>query len=290
MSYTVAAFYRFTPLADPALLRATLLDQFVPLELRGSLLLAPEGVNATVAGSAAAIDAMLAILAELTGLSRDEVKFSQSPHQPFNRLRIRLKREIITFKQPAADPASLPGTYVEPRDWNRLIADKDVTVIDTRNRYETAIGIFDGACDPQIDFFTDFAAYVRAQLDPAQQKKVAIYCTGGIRCEKAAAFMRAEGFAQVYHLKGGILKYLEEVPAEQSAWRGDCFVFDQRIAVDHALKPGDYILCEECGSALTPQDRTHPQYQAGISCSYCHQLDRRDAPKGKLARSPAQAE
>jgi UPF0176 protein len=201
---------------------------------------------------------------------RDDVKFSEAPEKPFQRLKLRLKREIITFQQDKANPHQMPGTYVAPRDWNNLIADPEITLVDTRNVYETMIGAFKGAADPGIERFTDFAGYVRSNLDPAKNKKIAMYCTGGIRCEKAAAFMRAEGFEEVYHLKGGILKYLEEVPAEESLWRGECYVFDRRVAVGQNLTTGRYAMCFSCGYALAEADREHPHFEEGVSCAHCH--------------------
>lgn len=271
ITYNVAAFYRFTPIADPAALRLRLRQAFAPLiSLCGTLLIAPEGVNGTLAGQGNAINDMLDILAQETGLPRSDVKFSTAPEKPFNKLKLRLKREIITFNQPQADPARLAGTYVPPEEWNRLIVDPEVTLLDTRNHYETALGIFTGAQDPKIEHFTDFAHYVRTQLDPAKHKKIAMYCTGGIRCEKASAFMRAEGFAEVYHLQGGILKYLEEIPASESRWQGDCYVFDKRVAVGHGLTTGRYDMCFCCGYPLSAEDKTHAHYEAGVSCAWCY--------------------
>jgi UPF0176 protein len=270
MLYTIAAFYRFTPFADAPACHKAYKQAFAPLGLCGTLLIAPEGINGTLAGSAGAIESMLSLLYAQTGLTRQDVKFSSAPEKPFNRLKIRLKREIITFNQPTADPSRLPGTYVAPKDWNRLLDDLAVTVLDTRNLYETAIGKFANASDPQIENFTDFAAYVRSKLDPARNKKIAMYCTGGIRCEKASAFMRAEGFDEVYHLQGGILRYLEEVPESESRWEGDCYVFDKRMAVGHGLTTGTYSMCFCCGYPLSADDLTHPLYEAGVSCVYCH--------------------
>ena len=281
MTYTVAALYRFTPITDTSALRDMLKPAFAALGLCGSLLIAPEGINGTLAGSAGAIDAMLVLLEKQTGLPRADVKFSTAPEKPFNRLKIRLKREIITFNQAEADPSRLAGTYVEAKDWNALTADPDVVVLDTRNRYETAIGKFASAHDPQIEHFTDFANYVRTQLDPAQHKKIAMYCTGGIRCEKASAFMRAEGFGEVYHLKGGILKYLEDVPATESTWQGECYVFDKRMAVGHGLTTGNYSMCFCCGAPLSPDDRLHAHYEEGVSCADCHD-EYNDADKARF--------
>lgn len=271
MSYHIAALYHFTPISDCAALRAQLQAAFAPLGLCGTLLIAPEGINGTLAApGAAAISAMLATLAQATGLPIAEVKHAVAASKPFNKLKLRLKREIITFNQPQANPNRLAGTYVAPQDWNKLIADPDVTVLDTRNLYETAIGTFAGAVDPQIAQFTEFADFVRARLDPAKNKKIAMFCTGGIRCEKASAFMRAEGFAEVYHLKGGILKYLEEVPPSESRWEGACYVFDKRVAVEHGLKPAAFSMCFCCGYPLKPDDIAHPHYEAGVSCAHCH--------------------
>ncbi len=271
MTYTVAALYRFVPIEDVAALRTILRRSFVEMDLCGTLLIAPEGINGTLAGASdEIIDQMLEILAEQTGLLRSDVKFSQSPEKPFNKLKIRLKREIITFNQAQADPNKMKGVYVGPEDWNDLISDPEVVVLDTRNVYETMIGKFAKARDPQIERFTDFANYVRQNLDPARDKKIAMYCTGGIRCEKASAFMRAEGFSEVYHLKGGILKYLEKISAEKSMWQGECYVFDRRMAVGHGLTTGRYSMCFCCGYPLSVEDKKHPLYEEGVSCAYCH--------------------
>jgi UPF0176 protein len=229
--YTVAAYYRFVALADPAALREELRATFVGTDLLGTTLIAPEGVNGTMAGPAETIDRLLEFLAERTGLERGEVKFSAAEVAPFRRLKFKLKREIITFRSPV-DPTNA-GRYVEPKDWNGLIADPEVLVLDTRNTYESEIGTFEGAVTPALATFSDFAGYVRENLDPARHKRVAMFCTGGIRCEKASAYMLEQGFPEVYHLKGGILKYLEEVETGESAWRGECYIFDERVSVDH---------------------------------------------------------
>ena len=271
MSYTIAALYRFTPVGDPPTLQTALKAALTPLGLRGTLLIAPEGINGTLAGSKEAVEALLDILQERTGLPREDVKFSEAAEMPFHRLKIRLKREIITFGQPEADPATLAGEYVAPSDWNALTADPDVLVLDTRNRYETRLGSFAGAIDPGLEHFSEFAAYVRENLDPAQHRKVAMFCTGGIRCEKASAFMRREGFAEVYHLRGGILKYLEEVDVEGSRWQGECYVFDHRMAVGHGLTTGRYVMCFACGEALTEADRAHPHFEEGAACPLCYE-------------------
>jgi UPF0176 protein len=229
---TVAAFYRFLALPNPAALRDELRSTFASTDLLGTTLIAPEGINGTMAGSPETIDLLLTLLGDRTGLSRSEVKFSAAEVPPFRRLKFKLKREIITFRNATVDPAR-PGQYVDPNDWNALVADPEVLLLDTRNTYETAIGTFAGAVTPPLDTFSDFSDYVREHLDPAKHRKVAMFCTGGIRCEKASAYMLQQGFPEVYHLKGGILKYLELVPTEASQWQGACYIFDERVSVDH---------------------------------------------------------
>jgi UPF0176 protein len=233
MPFTVAAFYRFVAIPNPIALRDELRAALSIDDLCGTLLIAPEGINGTLAGSAETINRLLDTLSEITGLTRDDVKFSTSEDRPFGRLKFLVKKEIIAFRKAAVDP-SRPGTYVDPQDWNALIADPEILLLDTRNQYEVEVGTFAGAVDPHIDHFSDFVTYVRENLDPAKTPKVAMFCTGGIRCEKASAFMLQEGFTDVYHLKGGILKYLEDVPEQDSKWQGECFIFDRRRAVGHA--------------------------------------------------------
>ncbi|MCU1225184.1 MAG: Rhodanese-like protein [Edaphobacter sp.] len=233
VTYLIATFYRFVSLPDPTTLREDLLAAFGESDLRGTMLIADEGVNGTIAGTPSTIDHLLSVLAEKVGLEREEVKFSVSKERPFNRLKFRVKAEIIAFRKAEVNPMQ-SGTYVQPQEWNELIADAEVLLLDTRNRYETDLGSFAGATEPGIETFSDFVTYVRENLDPAKHCKVAMFCTGGIRCEKASAFMLQEGFGEVYHLKGGILKYLEEVPEQASKWRGSCYVFDRRTAVGHA--------------------------------------------------------
>ena len=271
MTYRIAALYLFTPIADPAKLKQKFLQELSPLQLCGTLLIAPEGINGTLAGSELAIQELLISLNKNTGLSQKDVKFSYSEEKPFNRFKIRLKREIVTFNQPHVNPNLRVGTYIEPDQWNTLIEDPDVTVIDTRNKYETLIGTFKNAIDPKIDSFTEFSDYVRENLDPKKHKKIAMFCTGGIRCEKASSFMLAEGFESVFHLKGGILKYLEEIPKEQSRWQGDCYVFDRRMAVGHGLTTGHYSMCYCCGYPLSDKDKTHNLYEEGVSCAHCYE-------------------
>ena len=232
MNYTIAAFYRFIRLPDPTGLREELLSLFSGSDLCGTTLIAGEGINGTMAGSAATIDRLLQTLSERVGLDLADVKFSFSQESPFKRLKFKVKSEIITFRDVSIDPTK-PGQYVEPEQWNALIADPDVLVLDTRNTYESEAGTFKGAVAPELDKFSDFVTYVRENLDAAKHRKVAMFCTGGIRCEKASAFMLEEGFPEVYHLKGGILKYLELTPEDESLWLGGCYVFDRRTTVDH---------------------------------------------------------
>jgi UPF0176 protein len=240
MPIKVAAFYQFARLPDFRELREPLRALCGGLALKGSVLLAHEGINGTVAGSAEAIDAFVAALrdGDLFGhrLDRLELKFSTAAAMPFGRLKIRLKREIVTFGDASADPTRRVGTYVEPEDWNELIAAPDTVLIDTRNAFEVAIGTFEGAIDPAIASFGQFKEFTARQLDPAKHRKIAMFCTGGIRCEKASSYLLALGFSEVYHLKGGILNYLEHIPEGESRWRGECFVFDERIALGHGLR------------------------------------------------------
>jgi UPF0176 protein len=232
VTYTIATFYRFTALSEPNVLRDRLLAKFDNSDLRGTILIAAEGINGTMAGANATIDLLLQTLAESVGLDIAEVKFSAADEPPFDRLKIRVKSEIIAFRNTKVDPAKA-GRYVEPREWNALLADPEVLLLDTRNIYETEIGTFDGATVPNIDKFSDFVTYVRESLNGEKHRKIAMFCTGGIRCEKASAFMLQEGFGEVYHLRGGILKYIEEVAQSDSKWQGECYVFDRRTSVNH---------------------------------------------------------
>lgn len=235
MTWKVAALYRFVPLPDLPGLRAELTILCRARGVCGTLLLAPEGINGTIAAAAADLDAVIDALDGLCGVRRGELKFSAATEKPFDRLKIRLKKEIITMKAPEADPTRQAGAYVEARDWNALISGPEVTVLDTRNIYETGVGMFRGAIDPRIRTFTEFKDFVHTRLDPARDRKIAMYCTGGIRCEKASSYLLAHGFETVYHLKGGILQYLEDIPAQDSLWDGTCFVFDKREELAHGL-------------------------------------------------------
>ena len=272
----VAALYRFVAVPDPAALRDTLYAAAAEGGVRGTLLVAGEGVNGTIAGPAAALDRIAAIVRALPGDGLLSLKHSGAATMPFHRLKVRVKREIVTMGEPV-DALGGAGTHVAPAAWDALIADPTTLLIDTRNDYEVAVGTFDGAVDPETRSFREFPGWFRAHRDEllAGTKRVAMFCTGGIRCEKATAFLKAEGVPNVFHLKGGILKYLEEVPAEQSAWRGECFVFDERVAVGHGLAPGSHGLCRACRMPVSEADRASPLYEEGVSCPRCH--DTRDA-------------
>ncbi|MFC6636286.1 rhodanese-related sulfurtransferase [Sulfitobacter sp. JBTF-M27] len=267
--YTIAALYHFTRFEDPAALKPALLDLCVSQDVKGTLLLAQEGVNGTIAGPRAGIDAVIAHLRGLPGCKELEWKEATSETPPFPRMKVRIKREIVTMGQPDVDPASKVGNYVDPADWNELITSPDVAVIDTRNDYEVAIGTFEGAIDPETKSFGEFPAWWEKNKDRFHNKRIAMFCTGGIRCEKSTNYLLGQGVEDVYHLKGGILKYLEEVPEEESTWDGDCFVFDARVSVGHGLKEGPHLLCHGCRQPILPQDTHRPEYEHGVSCHNC---------------------
>lgn len=235
----------------------------------GTLLLAAEGVNGTIAGPASGVDAVLTRLRSEPGLEGLDAKYASASAPPFGRMRVRLKKEIVSMGVPGIDPLQRVGTYVEPEDWNALIDDPEVLVVDTRNAYEVRIGSFVGAVDPATDSFRDFPAWVKSNIDPSRHKKVAMFCTGGIRCEKATSLLLREGVPEVYHLKGGILRYLERTDPAESRWDGECFVFDRRVAVDHALEQGRHVLCFGCLEPLAPEELEHPDYEAGVCCHRC---------------------
>jgi UPF0176 protein len=268
MTWTVAALYRFLELDDLPGLQSRVREVCTYHGIVGTILLAPEGINGTIAGEGGRLNDVLDFLDAQFGIRSGELKFSSAEDRPFLKLKIRLKAEIITMRAPEANPARCAGTYVEAKDWNALIDDPDVLLLDTRNTYETAVGIFKGAVDPGIETFTEFKDFVKT-LDPAKHKKVAMFCTGGIRCEKASSYMLAQGFEDVYHLKGGILKYLETVSGEDSRWQGDCYVFDRRVAVGHGLAQSGWAFCFGCGHPMTAEDRAHAQYEEGVSCPRC---------------------
>jgi UPF0176 protein len=274
MSLVVATFYKFVSLPDCVDQRSRLLQFCQSYSLRGTILLAQEGINGTIAGSRQAIDAVLAYLRSDQRLADLEHRESSAAELPFDRLKVKVKSEIVTLGLPEVDPSRQVGTYVDPKDWNALITDPDVLVVDTRNAYEISIGTFRGAQNPQTRSFREFPGYVQQNLvqqslDPEPPQKIAMFCTGGIRCEKASAYLLSQGFQQVYHLKGGILKYLEEVPAEDSLWQGECFVFDQRVAIQHGLEVGTHKMCFSCGHPVSEVDQTSPDFEAGVSCPRC---------------------
>ena len=270
----VAALYRFTRFEDHPSLRAPLDDLCRGHGIRGTLLLAAEGINGTIAGSPDGIATVLTHIRTLPGCAELDVKLSSASAMPFHRMKVRLKREIVTMGEPGIDPAKSVGTYVEPHEWNALISDPDTLLIDTRNDYEVKAGTFVGAIDPKTTRFRDFPAWFRRErerlLGTGKPPKVAMFCTGGIRCEKSTAFLKQEGVEHVYHLEGGILKYLETVPEEESLWQGECFVFDQRVTIGHGLIEGSYGLCHACRRPVSADDRASPLYEEGVTCPACH--------------------
>ncbi|WDA13388.1 rhodanese-related sulfurtransferase [Paracoccus marcusii] len=266
---TVAALYHFARLADPAARQGPLLDLCRAQGLCGTLLLAPEGVNGTIAGPRAGILAVLDHIRGWPGFAGLDWKESAADAPPFARMKVRLKAEIVTMGQPDMDPATTTGHYVAPRDWNALIAAPDVAVIDTRNDYEVQIGTFQGAVDPGTKSFRDFPAWWTDNAHRFQGKRIAMFCTGGIRCEKSTNYLISQGVDQVYHLQGGILKYLEDVPQKDSTWQGECFVFDQRVSLTHGLAQGRHGLCHACRRPLAPEDRARPEFEDGVSCHRC---------------------
>jgi UPF0176 protein len=268
--FRVAALYQFTRFDACDAIQRTLVEVCRAGAVKGTLLIAQEGINGTIAGPDAGVEAVLDAIRALPGCAALEVKYSRAAAMPFHRLKVRIKREIVTMGEPAIDPQTGVGHYVAPAEWNALIDADDVVVIDTRNDYEVAVGTFAGAVDPGTRSFRDFPAWVRAHRDELDGKRVAMFCTGGIRCEKATAFLKAEGLDDVFHLKGGILAYLEQVPADESRWQGECFVFDQRVAVTHGLGQGSHELCHGCRMPVSPEDRASPLYTAGVSCPRCH--------------------
>ncbi|MET3518743.1 UPF0176 protein [Mesorhizobium abyssinicae] len=288
-SVRVAALYKFARLDGFEALRAPLAAFCCGRGIKGTLLLAHEGINGTVAGSEADIAALVDHLNSIEGLAGLEVKYSAAADMPFHRMKVRLKREIVTMGVEDLDPATSAGTYVAPADWNALISDENTIVIDTRNAYEVSIGTFRGAVDPATASFREFPAWVERHRDQLEGRKVAMFCTGGIRCEKATAYVKSLGFEDVFHLRGGILKYLEQVPAEESLWQGECFVFDERVSVSHGLAEGEAELCRACRHPLTVDDRLSPRYAAGVSCPHCHQV-RSDEDRARYAERQRQVE
>lgn len=270
MSQIVAALYKFSPLSDLNRMQEEILRACKEHSICGILLLAHEGINGTIAGSRAGIDAILKFLRTYPGLANLEYKESFADTPPFYRMKVRLKKEIVTIGIPEVNPNETVGTYLNPEEWNKVISDPDTVLIDTRNDYEVKIGTFRGAINPHTQTFREFPDYVKSHFDNQKHKKVAMFCTGGIRCEKASAYMKQLGFEEVYHLKGGILKYLEEMPQEKSLWDGECFVFDQRVSVKHGLELGSYELCPSCRHPVGAEDKKSAKYIEGVACPHCH--------------------
>ncbi|WP_300319783.1 rhodanese-related sulfurtransferase [Idiomarina sp.] len=267
--YICAALYKFVELNDYEQIREPLYQTLIDNDVKGTLLLAREGINGTICGTREAIDNVLAYLRSDERFADIDHKESPSDEQAFYRTKVKLKKEIVTMGVDWVDPKNTVGTYVEPEKWNDLISDPEVLVIDTRNEYEYAVGTFEGAVNPKTDTFREFPEYVKEHLDPEKHKKVAMFCTGGIRCEKSTAYLKEQGFDEVYHLKGGILKYLELVPEDNSRWNGECFVFDQRVTVKHGLEQGEYDQCYACRMPITQEEMASEHYQKGVSCPHC---------------------
>ena len=267
---TVCALYKFVTLDDYEKMRNSVHDKLVEHSIRGTLLLAQEGINGTISGSSQSIEDFLLWLRSDSRLEQLDYKLSYHEKQPFNRVKVKLKKEIVTMGVEGVDPNEVVGTYVEPSQWNDLISDPDTILIDTRNEYEYGIGTFKNAVNPHTETFREFPEYVKENLDPQKNKKVAMFCTGGIRCEKASAYMKEQGFEEVYHLKGGILKYLEEVQPENTLWDGECFVFDDRVAVNHELERGQYDQCHACRYPITEEEKNTKHYIPGVSCPRCY--------------------
>jgi UPF0176 protein len=283
----VAALYQFSHFDDPAAIRDGLAALCADAGIKGTILIASEGINGTIAGAPDALDRVLDHIRALPGCDTLEVKFSLAATMPFHRMKVRLKREIVTMGQPDIDPLSDVGHYVAPEDWNALIDAPDTILIDTRNDYEVEIGSFAGAINPETKSFSEFPDWFRDHRDELAGKTIAMFCTGGIRCEKATAFLKGKGVEAVYHLKGGILKYLEDVPAADSRWSGECFVFDQRVAIGHGLAAGTHVLCHACRMPVSAGDRASPHYVEGISCPHCH-ADRDEAQRAGYAERQRQ--
>lgn len=283
----VCALYKFVTLDDYQILKAPLLEFMQHHDVRGTLLLAKEGINGTIAGSRQNIDATLDYLRSDDRLANISYKESFTEIMPFLRTRVKLKKEIVTMGVEGIDPKQSVGTYVKPKDWNALISDPEVLLIDTRNDYEVQVGTFKDAINPVTESFREFPAYIEQNFDPEKHKKIAMYCTGGIRCEKSTAYMKEQGFEEVYHLEGGILKYLEDVPEEDSLWEGECYVFDERITVNHQLEKGDYEQCNACRMPITNDDKSHTHYLEGVSCPRCFD-ETTDEQKSRFAERQKQ--
>jgi UPF0176 protein len=287
--YVTCALYKFVALPNYGSIRHPLLKVMTDNQVYGTLLLASEGINGTISSTRAGIDAVLNWLSQQPGLENIDTKESFDKEIPFYRTKVKLKKEIVTMGVEGIDPRQVVGTYVKPQDWNNLISDPEVLVVDTRNDYEVEIGTFKNAVDPKTTSFREFPDWANKNIDRAKTKKIAMFCTGGIRCEKSTAYMKEQGFEEVYHLEGGILKYLEEVPKDQTLWQGECFVFDNRVAVDHDLKRGSYDQCHACRMPITEQEKTLDSYQEGLSCHHC--FDRvSDEQKQRFAQRQKQVQ
>ena len=287
--YVTCALYKFVALPNYGSIRHPLLKVMTDNQVYGTLLLASEGINGTISSTRAGIDAVLNWLSQQPGLENIDTKESFDKEIPFYRTKVKLKKEIVTMGVEGIDPRQVVGTYVKPQDWNDLISDPEVLVVDTRNDYEVEIGTFKNAVDPKTTSFREFPDWANKNIDRAKTKKIAMFCTGGIRCEKSTAYMKEQGFEEVYHLEGGILKYLEEVPKDQTLWLGECFVFDNRVAVDHDLKRGSYDQCHACRMPITEQEKTLDSYQEGLSCHHC--FDRvSDEQKQRFAQRQKQVQ
>ncbi|WP_144394002.1 rhodanese-related sulfurtransferase [Pleionea sediminis] len=267
--FVVCALYKFVKLEDFESIRQPLFKFMMENHIVGTLLLAHEGINGTVAGSRKNIDSLIKWLQQDSRLNPLEFKESYTDESPFKRTKVKLKKEIVTMGVEDIDPNKTVGTYIDPKDWNDLISAPDVLVVDTRNDYEVEVGTFKNAVNPHTETFREFPNYVKQHLDPGKHKKVAMFCTGGIRCEKSTAYLKEQGFEEVYHLRGGILKYLEEVPKDKTLWQGDCFVFDDRVTVNHDLERGSYDQCHACRLPITTQDKQSELYEKGVSCPHC---------------------
>jgi UPF0176 protein len=291
MTITVAALYRFASFDAPSAMQPAILAMAQGNGIKGTILLAHEGINGTIAGSAQGIDTVITYIRTLPGCSDLDVKYSHAEKMPFYRLKVRVKKEIVTMGVSGIDPKREVGTYVQPEDWNALISEPDTILIDTRNDYEVAIGTFEGAIDPRTKVFSDFPAWFREHRDAltphGKTPKFAMFCTGGIRCEKSTAFLKAEGIEDVYHLEGGILRYLETVPEAQSKWQGECFVFDDRVSVKHGLELGSMELCHACRRPITVKDKASALFIEGVSCAACH-AERTEDDRDRFAQRQLQ--
>lgn len=285
----VAALYRFVSFAAPEILQPQILEHCIVGAIKGTILLAHEGINGTVAGSPLAIDALITYLRAIPGCAGLDVKYSHADEMPFYRMKVRIKKEIVTLGIDGIDPKREVGTYVQPEDWNALISDPDTVLIDTRNDYEVAIGTFEGAVDPQTKSFSEFPDWFRANREELEsgKTKFAMFCTGGIRCEKSTAFLKAEGIDEVYHLEGGILRYLENIPEAQSKWQGECFVFDERVSVTHGLELGEMELCHACRRPISQEDKASAHFIEGVSCAACY-AERSDDDRARFAERQRQ--